>query len=66
MIEDARSRKAVALDEEQVLKERDRVFAPFEDKPGTPPRELEERLQKVHGRVRGRHQPRCTRTPRAS
>ncbi len=47
MIEDARKRKAVELDEEQVLKERDRVFAPFEDKPGTTPRELEERLQKV-------------------
>ncbi len=47
MIEDVRDRKAVELDEEQTLKERDRVFAPFEDKPGTPPRELEERLQKV-------------------
>jgi adenylylsulfate reductase subunit A len=47
MIEDARDRKAIELDEEQVLNERDRVFAPFEDKPGTPSRELEERLQKV-------------------
>jgi adenylylsulfate reductase, subunit A len=47
MIVDARARKHVDLDEEQVLAERDRVFAPFEDKPGTPPRELEERLQKV-------------------
>src|SRR5690348_9423351 len=47
MIDDVRTRKSVELDEEQVLKERDRVFAPFEDKPGTTPRELEERLQKV-------------------
>jgi adenylylsulfate reductase subunit A len=49
MIEDARARKALELDEEQVLKERDRVFAPFEDRGvnGTTPRELEERLQKV-------------------
>jgi len=47
MIEDVKPRKHVDLDEEQVLAERDRVFAPFEDKPGTPPRELEERLQKV-------------------
>ncbi len=47
MIVEAKARKHVELDEEQVLAERDRVFAPFEDKPGTPPRELEERLQKV-------------------
>lgn len=48
MIQAARDgRKLPELDEEQVLAERDRVFAPFEDKAGTPPRELEERLQKV-------------------
>ncbi len=47
MISEARTRRHIDLDEEQVLAERDRVFAPFEDKPGTPPRELEERLQKV-------------------
>jgi len=47
MIEDVKERKLVELDEEQVLAERDRVFAPFEDKPGTPPRELEERLHKI-------------------
>jgi len=49
MIEDVQTRKVVELDEEQVLKERDRVFAPFEDhgNAGTSPRELEERLQKI-------------------
>jgi adenylylsulfate reductase subunit A len=49
MIEDVGKRKLLELDEEQVLKERDRVFAPFEDRGavGTTPRELEERLQKV-------------------
>jgi adenylylsulfate reductase, subunit A len=47
MIEDARARRVVELDEGQTLTERDRVFAPFEDRPGTAPRELEERLQKV-------------------
>jgi adenylylsulfate reductase subunit A len=49
MIDDVAKRKAVELDEEQVLKERDRVFAPFEDRGGggVSPRELEERLQKV-------------------
>jgi adenylylsulfate reductase subunit A len=47
MIGEAQTRAMPELDEEQVLAERDRVFAPFEDKPGTPPRELEERLQKV-------------------
>jgi adenylylsulfate reductase subunit A len=49
MIQDVAQRKAIELDEEQVLKERDRVFAPFEDRgtSGTSPRELEERLQKV-------------------
>jgi adenylylsulfate reductase subunit A len=49
MISDVAQRKAIELDEEQVLRERDRVFAPFEDRgsSGTSPRELEERLQKV-------------------
>lgn len=48
MIEDVGTRKAIELDEEQVLAERDRVFAPFEDRgAGATPRELEERLQKV-------------------
>jgi adenylylsulfate reductase subunit A len=49
MIDDVAKRKPVELDEEQVLKERDRVFAPFEDRGGggVTPRELEERLQKV-------------------
>ncbi len=47
IIEDVRDRKAVELDEEQTLAERDRVFAPFEEKQGVSPVELEERLQKV-------------------
>jgi adenylylsulfate reductase subunit A len=49
MIDDVAKRKPVELDEEQVLRERDRVFAPFEDRGGggATPRELEERLQKV-------------------
>jgi adenylylsulfate reductase, subunit A len=47
IIEDVRSRKAVELDEEQTLAERDRVFSPLEEKAGTSPAELEERLQKV-------------------
>jgi adenylylsulfate reductase subunit A len=49
MINDIATRKPIELDEEQVLKERDRVFAPFEDRgsTGIAPRELEERLQKV-------------------
>ncbi|MET0286383.1 MAG: adenylyl-sulfate reductase subunit alpha [Polyangiales bacterium] len=47
IIEDVRGRKAVELDEEQTLAERDRVFAPLEEKQGVAPEELEERLQKV-------------------
>jgi adenylylsulfate reductase subunit A len=49
MIDDVAARKPIELDEEQVLKERDRVFAPFEDRgtTGIAPRDLEERLQKV-------------------
>lgn len=47
MITDVAQRKLHELDEEQVLRERDRVFAPFEDKQGTAPPELEERLQKI-------------------
>lgn len=47
MVEDVAPRRPVELDEEEMLEERDRVFAPLEDRPGTHPRELEERLQKV-------------------
>ncbi|HEX5655670.1 MAG TPA: adenylyl-sulfate reductase subunit alpha [Polyangiales bacterium] len=47
IVQEVRDRKVVELDEEQTLAERDRVFAPLEDKQGVPPSELEERLQKV-------------------
>ncbi|MCC7536393.1 MAG: adenylylsulfate reductase, partial [Deltaproteobacteria bacterium] len=48
MVADVVGRPHVELDEEDVVRERDRVMAPFEDKPeAVTPAELEERLQKV-------------------
>jgi len=47
MIAQVMGRDAQALDEGEMLEERDRVFAPFEEHPGTSPRDLEERLQKI-------------------
>ena len=39
------------------LKERDRVFAPFEDKPGSAAARARRAPAEDHGRVRGRHRP---------
>lgn len=47
MLEHARGGLGPELDEEDTLAERDRVYAPLEDKDGIEPSELEERLQKI-------------------
>ncbi len=47
MIEHARQMPQILLNEEQTALERERVYAPFEDKSGVCAKDLEERLQKI-------------------
>jgi adenylylsulfate reductase subunit A len=47
MVEHARVAHAVELDEEDLMRERDRVYAPLEDREGVSSVDLEERLQKI-------------------
>lgn len=47
MVDAVADTKPVSIDDEEMSNERDRVYAPLQDRDGVPAKELEERLQKV-------------------